>query len=69
MTSKSNYKVCIKLPFLLIVRLGAECYYYLEGVGMAKDEIIVDDSNHIEQQNKAKVNQIVDDLTLFDDDL
>ena len=36
---------------------------------MEKDEIIEDENNQIEQQNEEKVNQIVDDLTLFDDDL
>ncbi|SFC60025.1 hypothetical protein [Butyrivibrio sp. YAB3001] len=36
---------------------------------MRKDEIIKEDNSRIEQQNEEKVNQIVDDLTLFDDDL
>ena len=36
---------------------------------MEKDEIIESDNNQIEQQNEELVNQIVDDLTLFDDDL
>ena len=36
---------------------------------MGKDEIIESDNNQIEQQSEELVNQIVDDLTLFDDDL
>ena len=36
---------------------------------MEKDSIIENDNTQLEGQNETQVNKLVDDLTLFDDDL